>query len=237
MLRRAIMIEKVFKNTRSMQMLAYATTCGFAFERFIAGKGMYGNRVSTMRSKDPTHLYDATAVAKTNDFMTIECLKSPEFPQTIMQIRQKMESFFTSQESMEEFLSASKSAFLVEDDISNTAGNWYQKVGVRLLGNNTLDFSKLDNFLLGSILLYLPLPIQLKVAEFRESQFIDYVTQDLLPAEEAKRLINLFPNDKDKLTKLKQKLLIQKHDFQAKSKKTDSQSTEVDLSTQKAETV
>ena len=209
------MIEKVFKNVQSMNLLSYSMTCGFGFEKFISGKGMYGNRVSTIRSKDPKKLYSNDNDFKNSEFITIEGIKSLELPTTIANTRQRIESFFTSEECMFDFLATFKTDFLNDSDIRVHAHNWYEKVSTKLLANNILDFSKLNNFLLGSIVLYLPLPVQMKVAQFRQEQILTYLTQDIISADFAKAQLDLLPCSKEKLVILKQKLIRQRSEMEA----------------------
>lgn len=203
------MIEKVFKNVQSMHQLSYAATCGFIFEKFIAGKGMYGNRVSTIRSKDPKKLYNNDCNFKDGEFITIEGLKSIELPTTIANTRQRIEFPFTSQECMHDFL-ATKGNFLSQKDLDDCVNTWHQKVGLKLLGSNVTDFAKLNNFMIGNMVLYLPLSVQMDIAEFRQEQILTYLTQDIIPADFAKYQLDLLPWSKDKLVDLKQKLIRQR---------------------------
>ncbi len=203
------MIEKVFKNMQSMHQLSYATTCGFIFEKFIAGKGMYGNRVSTIRSKDPKKLYNSDCNFKDGEFITIEGLKSIELPTTIFNTRQRIEFPFTSEECMRDFL-ATKGNFLSENDLDECVKTWHQKVGLKLLGSNVTDFAKLNNFMIGNMVLHLPLSVQKDIAEFRQEQILTYLTQDIIPADFAKYQLDLLPWNKDKLVDLKQRLIRQR---------------------------
>ena len=204
------MIEKVFKNVQSLNLLSYSITMGHYYGNYIAGKGMYGNRVSTIRSKDPKKLYTMDSSFKDSEFLTIEGLKSLELPFTILNTRQRLESFFTSQECMYDFLSTFSKDYLSDEDVRNNAELWYNNVGKKLLSSNILDFSRLNNFVLGSIVLYLPLSVQLKVAEFRQEQILNYLTQDIVTADYAKAQLDILPASKEKLVELKQKLIKQR---------------------------
>ncbi len=204
------MIEKEFKNVQSMHQLIYSILCGYSFEVFTAGKGVYGHRVSTCRSKDPKKLFTAETDFKNSEFLTIEGIKAMEFATTIINTRQRMEAFFTSKECMYDFLSTFNKSYVDPKDIENSVENWYQNVSKKLLGNNILDFAKLNNFMLGSIVLYMPIDAQEKIAQFRQEQILTYLTQDIISPDFAKMQLDLLPNNREKLILLKQKLILQR---------------------------
>ena len=85
------MISKMFTSEQALEHLGYALTCGYSFEKFIFGKGLYGNRVSLMRDKNPANLYGGDAQFKSSDFHIIEGIKALEIPQTILLTRKKIE--------------------------------------------------------------------------------------------------------------------------------------------------
>ena len=212
------MIEKIFTSQQSMDHLDYAITCGFGFEKFIYGKGMYGNRVSLVRPKDPKKLYTQESDYKNSDFHAIEGIKSLELSQTILIIRQKLEAFFTDKECMRDFLSNFKSDFISTEDEERVLDKWYNNVSKKLLANKMTDFKRLNNFVLGHIVLNLPISIQLKIADFRQNQLLDLLTQDIITAEFAKSRLDLLPKSKEKLVDLKQKLMTQRSIAEARKR-------------------
>jgi hypothetical protein len=204
------MIEKVFTNEQAMAHLDYALTCGFGFEKFISGKGMYGNRVSLVRPKDVNRLYTSESGFKNSDFHSIEGIKALEITQTILLTRQKLESVF-SKHNMSEFLSNFASSFISNDDMQRTLDNWDENVSQKLLGNRLTDFKRLNNFVLAHIVLDLPMPVQECVASFRQQQILGLLTQDIISADFAKSRLDLLPSSQDKLLSLRQKLLLQRN--------------------------
>ena len=204
------MIEKIFTNQQSMDHIDYAITCGFGFEKFIFGKGMYGNRVSLMRPKDPKKLFTQDSDFKNSDFHTVEGIKSLELPQTILITRQKLELPFTDKECMRDFLSNFDADFMSSTDKEKVLDRWYNNVSKKLLANKIVDFKRLNNFVLGHIVLDLPMSVQQRIAEFRQNQIFDLLNQDIITAEFAKSRLDLLPKTKEKLVALKQKLVIQR---------------------------
>ena len=204
------MIKKIFTNEQAMAHLAYAITCGYTFEKFIFGKGVYGNRVSLMRHKDARSLYGGEMNFKGSTFHAIEGIKALELPKTILLTRQKLESFFTSKENMIEYLENYKSDFATTEDMEKVAENWYNKVGKKLLITNTTDFELLNKFVIGSILLLLPISTQLDIAEFRKDQILILLTQGIVSEEFAEKQLDMLPASQEKLVALKQKLLLER---------------------------
>ncbi len=204
------MIEKLFTNEQAMEHLDYAITCGFCFEKFIFGKGMYGNRVSLVRPKEASRLYTKDSGFKNSDFHSVEGIKALEITQTILLTRQKLEAIFISKDSVREFLSNFSSSFISSEDMEKTIDNWYESVSVKLLGNKITDFKRLNNFVLAHVVLDLPMPVQQCIATFRQQQILDLLTQDIISADFAKARLDLLPTSKDKLIQLRQKLLLQR---------------------------
>jgi len=204
------MIEKVFTNEQAMAHLDYALTCGFGFEKFISGKGMYGNRVSLVRPKEVNRLYTSESGFKNSDFHSIEGIKALEITQTILLTRQKLESVF-SKHNMSEFLSNFSSSFFSNDDLQNTLDKWDENVSQKLLGNRLTDFKRLNNFVLAHIVLDLPMAVQECVAHFRQQQILDLLTQDIISADFAKSRLDLLPSSQEKLLSLRQRLLLQRN--------------------------
>ncbi|GEM_PF-2353177 len=201
------MIEKVFKNEQSMDFLAYLTTLGYRLDKFISGKGMYGNRVSVMRSRKSSEIYAPDCGFKNSEFMVVEGIRSMEMRSTILSNRQRAESHLTGEESMADCLSAFPNAFLSQEDMQKCARNWYDYVSKKLLGSVETNFSKLNNFILGSMLKYLPISVAESVAEFRQENMLTYLTQDILDADFVKRQLELFPASREKLVSLKQRIM------------------------------
>ena len=204
------MIEKLFTNEQAMEHLDYAISCGFCFEKFIFGKGMYGNRVSLVRPKEASRLYTKDSGFKNSDFHSIEGIKALEITQTILLTRQKLEAVFINKDSMKEFLSNFSSSFLSGADEKKTLDSWYENVSSKLLGNRITDFKRLNNFVLAHIVLDLPMAVQQCIASFRQQQILDLLTQDIISADFAKSRLDLLPASKDKLLQLRQKLLLQR---------------------------
>lgn len=204
------MIKKIFTNEQAMSHLAYAITCGYTFEKFIFGKGVYGNRVSLMRHKDARSLYGGEMNFKGSTFHAIEGIKALELPKTILLTRQKLESFFTSRENMLDFLENYKSDFATMEDMEKVADNWYNKVGKKLLITKSMDFELLNNFVIGSMLLLLPINTQLDIAEFRKEQILILLTQGIVSEEFAEKQLDILPASQEKLVALKQKLLLER---------------------------
>lgn len=206
------MITKMFTSSQALDHLSYAISCGFCFEKFIFGKGVYGNRVSLIRDKMPLNLYETNTTFKTSSFHAVEGIKALELPQTILVIRKKLEEFFTSKENFLEFLEGFKSDFVTEEDREKLADMWFTNVSKKLLVSNLTDFQRLNNFLIANFILYLPMSAQLKIAQFRKEQISALVTLEIVPAEFGKAQLNLMPANQEKLVALKQKLLKQKMD-------------------------
>ncbi len=205
------MISKTFTNEQANNHLGYALTCGYAFEKFIYGKGVYGNRVSLMRDKRPANLFGGENLFKFSSFHIIEGIKALEIPQTILLTRKKLEEFFTKKEDMLDFLENYKSEFISVEDMEKVADNWYENVGKKLLVSKVLDFQRLNNFLISSIILYLPISAQIDIAEFRKKQILILLTQSIITEEFARKQIELMPASQEKLILLKQKILMQKN--------------------------
>lgn len=204
------MITKMFTSKQALEHLSYAITCGFCFEKFIYGKGVYGNRVSLIRDKSPLNLYNTNTSFKTSSFHAVEGIKALELPQTILVIRKKLEEFFTSKENFLEFLDGYKAEFVTEEDKQHLADNWFNSVSKKLLVSSLTDFQRLNNFLIANIVLQLPMGAQLKIAKFRKEQIIALVTQQIIPEDFGKAQLSLMPTSQEKLVALKQKLLKQK---------------------------
>ncbi len=201
------MIEKVFKNEQSKDFLAYLTTLGYRLDKFIAGKGMYGNRVSVMRSRKSSEIYAPDCDFKGSEFMVVEGIRAMEMKSTILANRQRAESHLTGEESMADCLSAFSDAFLSQDDMQKCAKNWYDCVSKKLLSSTETSFNRLNNFILGSMLKYLPITIAERVAEFRQENMLTYLTQDILDADFVKKQLELFPASREKLASLKQRIM------------------------------
>jgi len=216
------MIKKVFTNEQAMAHLAYAITCGYSFEKFIFGKGVYGNRVSLMRNKDARSLYGGEMNFKGSTFHAIEGIKALELPQTIIITRQKLESFFVNREFMLDFLENYKSDFATTEDLEKVADTWYNKVSKKLLVNKILDFNLLNNFIIGSIILLLPITTQFDIAEFRKEQILTLLTQEVITESFAEMQLALLPASQEKLVALKQKMLKE----QVEKKKTVNEAIE-----------
>ena len=205
------MNDKLIKNQQSMQLLSYGFTLGFGYADFTLGKGVFGPRATCERSKDPAKVYTADDNFKNKDFIIIEAIKPIELISTISNMRQKAESFVTSPECMYDFFMAQEGTFMTEEDAKNCALNWHEKVGKKLLGNPKIyDFAKLNNFVLGSFLLYCPLQVSMTVAKFRQEHLLNCLTQGVISPDFAKRELDLFPYSQEKLVASRQKLLQQK---------------------------
>ena len=204
------MITKMFTSEQAMAHLAYAITCGYSYEKFTFGKGVYGNRVSLMRDKEAKNLYSDNATFKSSTFHAVEGIKTLELPQTIIITRKKLESFFTNKENMLEFLENYNTDFVTTEDKEKLADTWYNEVSRKLLVSEIIDFNRLNNFIISNIILHLPIAAQLDIARFRKEQIITLVTQKIFPQEFAKRQLMLMPANKEKLVAQKQKLLMQK---------------------------
>lgn len=205
------MISKTFTSEQANEHLGYALTCGYAFEKFIYGKGVYGNRVSLMRDKRAKNLFGGENTFKFSTFHVIEGIKPLEIPQTILMTRKKLEEFFTKKEDVLDFLENYKQDFMSVEDMEKVAENWYENVSKKLLVSKVLDFSRLNNFLISNIILYLPISAQLDIAEFRKTQILVFLTQQIITEDFARKQIELMPASQEKLIALKQKILIQKN--------------------------
>ncbi len=204
------MIEKTFRSKQAVDHMSYAFTCGYFFEDFTRGRNIYGNRANLIRPKDPTKLFTEDCEFKNSDFHTIEGIKPLEITQTILMTRQKLEAFYTDKECIKDFLSNFKTEFLTSEDLDKVAENFYDKVGKKLLANKITDFRKLDNFVLGSMVLEFPINIVKHVAEFRHRQVLTLLTQDIITAEDAQQMIKILPDNKENLIALRQKLIKQR---------------------------
>ncbi len=204
------MISKKFTSEQAMSHLGYALTCGYAFEKFVAGKGVYGNRVSLMRDKSAKNLYGGESKFKSSSFHVIEGIKPLEIPQTIIMTRKKLEEFFTRKEDMREFLINFKGDFVSSSDMEKVVENWFSRVGKKLLTSSILDFEKLNKFVIANMVLLLPIGTQLYIAEFRKKQILILLTQQIITEDFAKYQLDIMPASKERLVSLKQKLLLQK---------------------------
>ena len=204
------MISKTFTNEQAMNHLGYALTCGYAFEKFIFGKGVYGNRVSLLRDKRVVNLFGGENQFKYSSFHVIEGIKPLEIPQTILLTRAKLETFYTKKEDMLDFLENYKQEFISLEDMEKVADNWYENVSKKLLVSKVLDFNRLNGFLINKIILYLPLSAQMDIAEFRKKQILILLTQQIITEDFARKQVELMPASQDKLVALKQKILMQR---------------------------
>ncbi len=204
------MIEKMFTSEQAMAHLGYAITCGFSFEKFIFGKGLYGNRVSLMRDKSAHNLFGAESHFKTSSFHVVEGIKSLEIPQTIIITRRKLELFWTNRENMLDFLDNYKADFVLSGDMEKVADSWYSEVGKKLLVSPLTDFNRLNNFVIMNMLFLLPISTQLDIAEFRKTQIMTLLTQQIVSEDFARAQLALMPANQDELVEKKQKLLLQK---------------------------
>lgn len=192
-----------------MEFLSYLTTLGYRLDKYIFGKGQYGNRVSVVRPRDPRLMYAADCdINKNSEFMIVEGIRPMEMRSTILANRQRAETHFTGEGNLADCLSAFSGAFLSQEDLGACAKNCYECVGKKLLRSSETNFSKLENFLLGSILKYFPMPFALAVAEFRQENLLTYLTQDILRADFVKRQLEIFPATREKLVAMKQRIMV-----------------------------
>lgn len=212
------MISKTFTSDQAMAHLSYAITCGYSFEKFISGKGVYGNRVSLMRDKIAKNLFSGDTHFKSCSFHAIEGIKPLEIPQTILLTRKKLEEFLAKKEDILDFLENYKADFVSSEDIEKVADNWYNQVGKKLLVSSLLDFDRLNNFVIGSMILLLPISAQLDIAEFRRRQILILLTQQIINEDFAKTHLDLMPTTQEGLVLQKQKLLLQKQKVTKKQK-------------------
>ncbi len=210
------MIKKEFTSLQAMQHLDYAITCGYFFEKFIFGKGLYGNRVSLMRSKLAGQLYNLDAGFKGCTFHAIEGIKAMELPNTILLTRKKLESFFISRENMLDFLENFKEDFTTIADMEAVADKWYRLVSKKLILNKTTDFALLNKFIIGSMVMLLPINTQLQIAQFRKEQILTLLTQEIISADFAEQALQAMPATTSGLVALKQQIL--KNQAQNKTK-------------------
>lgn len=201
------MIKKEFTSLQAMQHLDYAITCGYFFEKFIFGKGLYGNRVSLMRSKLAGQLYNLDAGFKGCTFHAIEGIKAMELPNTILLTRKKLESFFISREDMLDFLENFKEDFTTVADMEAVADKWYRLVSKKLILNKTTDFALLNKFVIGSMVMLLPINTQLQIAQFRKEQILTLLTQEIISADFAEQALQAMPATTSGLVALKQQIL------------------------------
>lgn len=201
------MIKKEFTSVQAMQHLDYALTCGYFFEKFIFGKGLYGNRVSLMRSKFPSEIFDMEAGFKGCTFHAIEGIKAMELPQTILLTRKKLEQFFISKESMLDYLENFREDFATAEDLENVAEKWYRLVSKKLILNKSTDFALLNKFVIGSIVMLLPINTQLQIANFRKEQILTLLTQEIISEDFAKIALDEMPATIEGLVSYKQQIL------------------------------
>ena len=140
--------------------------------------------------------------------MVVEGIRSMELRSTIMANRQRAEAHFTGEESMLDCLSAFPNAFMNQEDLGQCARNCYEYVGKKLLRTQETNFSRLENFVLGSILKHCPMAFAMAVAEFRQENLLTYLTQDILGAEFVKKQLEIFPASRDKLVAMRQRIMI-----------------------------
>ena len=144
---------------------------------------------------------------KTSIFHAVEGLKAIELPATIEFAREKLESVFRDKESMRDLLKSHRGDFVAAEDLNATLKLWYEKVSRQLITNKTTDFKKLDDFVLNSILMLLPITQQERIGKFRKQQLERLQAEEVLDAEYVAERIAQLPPELDKLIVLKQKLL------------------------------
>lgn len=201
------MIKKEFTSIQAMQHLDYAITCGYFFEKFIFGKGLYGNRVSLMRSKLAAQLYNLDATFKGCTFHAIEGIKAMELPNTILITRKKLEAFFISRENMLDYLENFKEDFATIADMEEVADKWYRLVSKKLILNKSTDFALLNKFVIGSMVMLLPINTQLQIATFRKEQILTLLTQEIVSQDFAEKALEEMPATTAGLVALKQSIL------------------------------
>ena len=201
------MIKKEFTSIQAMQHLDYAITCGYFFEKFIFGKGLYGNRVSLMRSKLASELYNLDTTFKGCTFHAIEGIKAMELPNTILLTRKKLESFFISRESILDYLENFKEDFATIADMENVADKWYRLVSKKLILNKSTDFALLNKFVIGSMVMLLPINTQLQIATFRKEQILTLLTQEIVSQDFAEKALEEMPATTQGLVALKQSII------------------------------
>jgi len=204
------MIGKSFTSEQAKQHLCYSITCGFGFEKFIYGKGLYGNRVSLMRNKNPALIFKEEPTFKTSIFHAVEGLKPIELGATISFVRSKIEAVFRDKENIRDLLKSHESDFVTTQDLEDTLKAWYDKVSRKLITNNATDFRALDDFVLGAILRLLPIVQQERIGKFRKQQLLKLVEEEVLDAEYVNERIEALPPEIDKLIVLKQRVLNKK---------------------------
>ncbi|MCL2539919.1 MAG: hypothetical protein FWE53_00585 [Firmicutes bacterium] len=204
------MISRAFTNEQARQHICYSITCGFEFEKFICGKGLYGNRVSLMRNKDPSAVYKQQAEFKTSVFHAIEGLKPLEYGATITFARNKIEAIIRDKESMRDYFKNNSGGFVTANDLESTLNAWYTKVSRKLITNSYSDFKALDDFVINAIMLILPISEQELIGTFRAKQLNRLVKEGVLEKGYADERIQALPGELDKLIALKQKLLSKK---------------------------
>lgn len=201
------MIKKEFTSVQAMQHLDYALTCGFYFEKFIFGKGLYGNRVSLMRGKFASGLYNLDGAFKGCTFHAIEGIKAMELPQTILITRKKLEQFFISKENMLDYLENFREDFATNADLEAVADKWYRLVSKKLILNKSTDFALLNKFVIGSVVMLLPINTQLQIANFRKEQILTLLTQEIISQDFAKQCLDEMPTTIEGLVSYKQQIL------------------------------
>ena len=204
------MISKSFTCDQAKEHLCYSITCGFGIEKFIFGKGLYGNRVSLMRNKNPALVFKEQPTLKTSVFHAVEGIKQIELNTTISFARGKLEEVFRDKESMRDLLRATPSNFVDISDLEAVIKTWHDKVARKLITNATSDFRALDDFVIRGILCFLPIAQQECIGKFRKTQLLKLVEEEVLDPQYVDERINALPPELDKLIVLKQKILKKK---------------------------
>ena len=100
-----------------------------------------------------------------------------------------------------------KEDFTTIADMEAVADKWYRLVSKKLILNKTTDFALLNKFVIGSMVMLLPINTQLQIAQFRKEQILTLLTQEIISADFAEQALQAMPATTSGLVALKQQIL------------------------------
>ena len=108
---------------------------------------------------------------------------------------------------MQDFLENFKGDFATDADIEAVADKWYRLVSKKLILSKSTDFSLLNKFLIGSMIMLLPINTQLQIANFRKEQILTLLTQEIVSEDFAELALSEMPSTLEGLVSAKQQIL------------------------------
>ena len=111
------------------------------------------------------------------------------------------------QDFLQDFLENFKGDFATDADIEAVADKWYRLVSKKLILSKSTDFSLLNKFLIGSMIMLLPINTQLQIANFRKEQILTLLTQEIVSEDFAELALSEMPSTLEGMVSAKQQIL------------------------------